>query len=96
MKIPYNNIHVLLTSEEEDPSIAENLTLMLDSTETQEKGEDNVRLASLRRALIGQLLERLDQAEAVGGLRSICYLQVCEVCVCVCTRVRVCWDRVHV
>ncbi len=50
---------------------------MFDSCEGgRDVGEGNIRLAALRHALITQLLERLDQAEAVGGLRSICYLQV--------------------
>ncbi|XP_064395390.1 E3 ubiquitin-protein ligase UBR4-like isoform X5 [Halichondria panicea] len=62
--------------EDDDPGTEEDLPLMFDSCDGQDAGEGNTRLASLRHALITQLLERLDQAEEVGGLRSICYLQL--------------------
>ena len=50
---------------------------MLDSP-TVEKVTDNTktRLSTLRRLLISKLLDHLNQAEDVGGLRSISYLQV--------------------
>lgn len=70
--------HVYVPLEDDDPGTEDDLSLLLDSSEEPhgETGESNTRLTALRRSLISQLLERLDQAEAVGGLRSICYLQV--------------------
>ncbi len=64
--------------EDDDPGTEDDLSLLLDPSEEPrgETGEGNTRLTALRRSLVAQLLERLDQAEAVGGLRSICYLQV--------------------
>ncbi len=87
----YSSWHYLPSlTEDDDPGTEEDLPLMFDSCDGQDAGEGNTRLAALRHALITQLLERLDQAEEVGGLRSICYLQVCY-CVILKCRTNTSW-----
>ena len=62
-------------------TIIENLSQQLESpshSESGAKSEDAaaVKLASLRKQVLVQMMSQLDKAEEAGGMRNICFFQV--------------------
>lgn len=75
-------------SGEDDHTLMENLSAKLEEsgptsglTRTQERGVAvegyNTYLSEMRKKLLTCLVEQMDTVEQVGGMRAICYLQVC-------------------
>ena len=63
-------------------AIVENLSQQLESstsTEPSTKPEDPtvVKLAALRKQLLVQMTSQLHKAEEAGGMKNICFFQVC-------------------
>ena len=70
-------------SSEDGQTLMENLSLKLEESvvenppEVMRPGEDlNHRLASLQKIVLSRLVQHVNVTEEVGGIRSMCYLQV--------------------
>ena len=75
----YCTLHAHCTGVE---AIVENLSQQLESstpTEPSTKPEDPtvVKLADLRKQLLVQMTSQLHKAEEAGGMKNICFFQVC-------------------